>query len=195
MKHERKARILAETRNRKQAETGRKPVIMADMVFHEDPAPVPVLPEITETDLNFARSLCDQYDKISLDELCQVIRSARYEMTEIQEGYKAHTIKINEYLKEKHQGIEHIRGIKSIPDKVKKNVKKEMNERLNYIVFMKIWRFFNNSELLNDHKKIATGKTLKYFGLFDLDKPLPESYNNEDQYLKDRIKKLVNRLK
>jgi hypothetical protein len=191
-------REIAEVRNKKDAESIKQPVKMAQLKGNSEPQKAPSLPEITENDLNFSKSLQSKYKKIPFDPLCQLIRELRHDLKRYPEDFNAGMFSMDLNFWNKLCGLEQLKSVKAKHNKIKESFTKEFSNYLDYILFMKTWRFFNNIDLGPDQKKIATGMIFQYFSLFGFTTQekwrSDGSYQYYPQYLKDRVKSMLKSL-
>lgn len=80
---------IARRKNKKDAESGKKPVLMADLQVNSEPQKAPALPAMTDDDLNFAKSVFNEYHKIPFEPLCQLIREIRHDLRKYQTDFNA----------------------------------------------------------------------------------------------------------
>jgi hypothetical protein len=186
------------------------------------------MPEISENDLNFVKSLQSEYSKIPFEPLCWLVRDLRYTLNQHSENFNAGMLSMDENfwskicsddMNFKALTFESNNGQISITAdsiifqfyflpiveklrKVRKNINdaqaKEMETSLNYVIFMKTWRFFYGTGLGPQQKRISTGMILQHFKLFGLtaqqDWQPVGSYITYKEYLNDRVKQMLKKV-
>lgn len=222
------ARRMAEARN-KAGNEGKKPVLMADLQPASEPKKAPALPAITENDLNYAKSVHSENQKIPFEPLCQLIREIRHDLNKYQTDFNAgmlsmdlnfwnllcsDDIEFTAVTIESNKGqiripassiifqeyfLRQLARLKTLHTEVKEAEVKEFTYFYEYMIFMKVWRFFDNTSLIIQHKQIATGKVLQYFRLCNL--PIEANWTPHHSYkyywqeINDRIRKILDSLK
>lgn len=166
--------------------------------------------------------------KIDFDSLCQLIREIRHDLNKYQTDFNAgmlsmdlnfwnllcsDDIEFTAVTIDTNKGQiripasskvfedifkKPIETLKSKRPEVTEAATKEFTYFYEYILFMKVWNFFKNTDLGPQQQRIAAGMILQHFSLFDLTAEAqwrPDaSYSYYWQYLSDRIEKKVKRL-
>lgn len=183
------------------------------------------LPEITESDLIIAKSLISEYSKIPFEPLCWLVRDLSYTLNKYREDFNADMLSLDENYWNKlcsddidykavtfdsnkgqisipansiifqHYFLPIIEKLKALHTKTNTAQAKEMEAFLNYVTFMKTWRFFDSTDLGTQQKRISAGMIFQHFNLFELKSRQdwnPEgSYGYYRQYLNDRVKQML----
>lgn len=167
----RKPEDIARRKNKKDAESGKKPVLMADLQVNSEPQKAPALPAMTDNDLNFAKSVFNEYQKIPFEPLCQLVREIRHDLRKYPEDFNAgmlsmdlnfwdklcsDDIEFTAVTIESNKGeiripadsiifqeyfLRQLERLKSLHTKINETEAKGFNYFYEYIIFMKVWRF------------------------------------------------------